>query len=88
MSDARKPRILVADDQRDVLAALKLLLKGEGYSIQTATSPTEVAEFVQADDFDVLLLDLNYTRDTTSGPGRPGAAATPAGATTRTCRSS
>jgi len=67
VSDARKPRILVADDQRDVLAALKLLLKGEGYSIQTATSPTEVAEFVQADDFDVLLLDLNYTRDTTSG---------------------
>ncbi|MGD8495027.1 MAG: sigma-54 dependent transcriptional regulator [Gemmatimonadales bacterium] len=67
MSEARKPRILVADDQRDVLAALKLLLKSEGYSIQTATSPAEVAEFVQADDFDVLLLDLNYTRDTTSG---------------------
>jgi DNA-binding NtrC family response regulator len=67
VSEARKPRILVADDQRDVLAALKLLLKSEGYSIQTATSPAEVAEFVQADDFDVLLLDLNYTRDTTSG---------------------
>ncbi len=67
MSDDRKPRILVADDQRDVLAALKLLLKKEGFAIQTAASPTEVAEYVQADDFDVLLLDLNYTRDTTSG---------------------
>ncbi|MFW6084381.1 MAG: sigma-54-dependent transcriptional regulator [Gemmatimonadota bacterium] len=67
MSEAAKPRILVADDQRDVLAALELLLKKEGYAIQTAGSPAEVAEYVQADDFDVLLLDLNYTRDTTSG---------------------
>lgn len=67
MTEASKPRILVADDQRDVLAALKLLLKKEGFAIQTAGSPAEVAEYVQADDFDVLLLDLNYTRDTTSG---------------------
>ena len=67
MTEASKPRILVADDQHDVLAALKLLLKKEGYGIQTAGSPAEVAEYVQADDFDVLLLDLNYTRDTTSG---------------------
>jgi DNA-binding NtrC family response regulator len=67
VSDDRKPRILVADDQRDVLSALKLLLKGEGYTAQTATSPAEVLELVQGDDFDALLLDLNYTRDTTSG---------------------
>lgn len=67
MSDGRKPRILVADDQRDVLAALKLLLKGEGYLAQTAASPTEVLELIEGDDFDALLLDLNYTRDTTSG---------------------
>jgi len=62
-----KPKILVADDQHDVLAALRLLMKGEGYSTQTAASPAEVLELLQVDDFDVLLLDLNYTRDTTSG---------------------
>ncbi|MDH3297495.1 MAG: sigma-54 dependent transcriptional regulator [Gemmatimonadota bacterium] len=67
MTTVSRPRILLADDQQDVLAALKLLLKGEGYSTQTAASPTEVLELLQADDFDVLLLDLNYTRDTTSG---------------------
>jgi len=63
----RRPCILVADDQQDVLAALKLLLKSEGYETRTATSPAEVVEHVRADDFDALLLDLNYTRDTTSG---------------------
>ena len=63
----RRPCILVADDQQDVLAALKLLLKSEGYETRTATSPAEVVEHVQADDFDALLLDLNYARDTTSG---------------------
>ena len=61
------PRVLVADDQPDVLAALRLLLRGDGCEITTATSPAEVLELVEADDFDVLLLDLNYTRDTTSG---------------------
>ncbi len=60
-------RILVADDQADVLAALRLLLKSEGFDAQTATSPSEVLEALEAEDFDVLLLDLNYTRDTTSG---------------------
>ena len=64
---AQRPCILVADDQQDVLAALKLLLKSEGYETRTATSPAEVVEHVQADDFDALLLDLNYARDTTSG---------------------
>ncbi|MEE8487145.1 MAG: response regulator, partial [Gemmatimonadota bacterium] len=67
MTAGPKPKILVADDQKDVLAALRLLMKGEGYAAQTATSPSEVLELVQADDFDVVLLDLNYTRDTTSG---------------------
>lgn len=67
MTAGTKPKILVADDQHDVLAALRLLMKGEGYATQTAASPTEVLELLQADDFDVLLLDLNYTRDTTSG---------------------
>lgn len=61
------PRILVADDQADILAAARLLLKSEGCEVQTAASPAEVLELLEGDEFDVLLLDLNYTRDTTSG---------------------
>ena len=64
---ATAPRILVADDQPDVLEALKLLLKGEGYDVQTATSPRAVLTALDARDFDALLIDMNYTRDTTSG---------------------
>ena len=61
------PRILVADDQPDVLEALRLLLKGEGFTIVTAPSPAGAVAAVENADFDALLLDLNYTRDTTSG---------------------
>ncbi len=61
------PRVLVADDQPDVLEALRLLLKGEGCRIESVTSPAKVIEALAAQDFDVLLIDLNYTRDTTSG---------------------
>ncbi len=61
------PRILVADDQPDVLQAVRLLLKSEGYEITTAASPKEVATALADRDFDVLLLDMNYARDTTSG---------------------
>jgi DNA-binding NtrC family response regulator len=60
-------RVLVADDQPDVLQALRLLLKGEGCQIETAASPAAVLAAVEAQDFDVALIDLNYTRDTTSG---------------------
>ncbi len=60
-------RILVADDQPDVLEALRLLLKGEGYGIETATAPRQVIRAVESGDFDLVLIDLNYTRDTTSG---------------------
>src|SRR5512142_794251 len=60
-------RILVADDQRDVLAALQLLLGGEGYAVDTAMSPGGVLAAVERQDFDALLLDMNYTRDTTGG---------------------
>jgi DNA-binding NtrC family response regulator len=60
-------RVLVADDQPDVLEALRLLLKGEGFEIQTASSPAGVLHAVEAGDFDLVLMDLNYTRDTTSG---------------------
>jgi DNA-binding NtrC family response regulator len=61
------PRILIADDQPDVLEALRLLLKGEGFQIETAASPQQMMAALEARDFDVLLIDLNYTRDTTSG---------------------
>ena len=67
MSTLVPPRLLIADDQRDVLEALRLLLKGEGYETDTATSPRAVLEAVQARQFDLLLMDLNYARDTTSG---------------------
>jgi DNA-binding NtrC family response regulator len=62
-----KARILVADDQADVLQALRLLLKAEGCEIETATSPAGVLAAVDAREFDIALIDLNYTRDTTSG---------------------
>lgn len=62
-----RPRVLIADDQPDVLGALRLLLKQEGFLITTASSPAEVLAAVQERDFDVALIDLNYSRDTTSG---------------------
>lgn len=61
------PRILIADDQADVLEALRLLLKGEGYQIESAASPAAIVAALEARDFDVVIMDLNYTRDTTSG---------------------
>jgi DNA-binding NtrC family response regulator len=61
------PHILVADDQADVREALRLLLKGEGYVIETVASPAAVISAVQSADFDAVLLDLNYARDTTTG---------------------
>jgi DNA-binding NtrC family response regulator len=57
----------VADDQPDVLEALRLLLKGEGFDLETASSPAGVLAAVERGDFDLVLMDLNYTRDTTSG---------------------
>src|SRR5690554_4679309 len=60
-------RVLVADDQPDVLEALRLLLKAEGYQIETAASPAGIMAAVEDKEYDVLLMDLNYARDTTSG---------------------
>jgi len=60
-------RILVADDQLDVLKALRLLLKPEGHSVEIATSAAGVLEAAQNQDFDVVLMDLNYVRGSTSG---------------------
>src|SRR5437870_9707512 len=61
------PKILIADDQVDVLAALRLLLKGEHYDIVTASSPAGVLKIVESQDLDLVLMDLNYARDTTAG---------------------
>jgi DNA-binding NtrC family response regulator len=61
------PRILIADDQADVVAALSLLLKGEGFTIESASSPAGVLKALDGQEFDVVLIDLNYARDTTSG---------------------
>src|SRR5258708_27783891 len=61
------PRTLIADDQPDVLEALRLLLKGEGYQTEAVTAPAAVIEGVKQGDFDIVLMDLNYARDTTSG---------------------
>jgi DNA-binding NtrC family response regulator len=61
------PRVLIADDQPDVLEALRLLLKGEGFQIEAATSPAGILTALESRDFDVVIMDLNYTRDTTSG---------------------
>jgi DNA-binding NtrC family response regulator len=60
-------RILVADDQADVIEALRLLLKPEGFIIDTAASPQQLLRQLEVKDYDVVLMDLNYTRDTTSG---------------------
>jgi len=62
-----RARILIADDQADVVTALKLLLSDEDYDVTAAASPAAVLAAVEHADFDLALLDLNYTRDTTSG---------------------
>jgi DNA-binding NtrC family response regulator len=60
-------RILIADDQRDVLEALRILLKGEGHQTESVTSVTGIFNALQQRDYALLMMDLNYTRDTTSG---------------------
>lgn len=61
------PRTLIADDEPDILTALRLLLKSDGYEPETASSPAGVLEAIERSQFDVVLIDLNYARDTTSG---------------------
>jgi DNA-binding NtrC family response regulator len=60
-------RIIVADDQPAVCEALRLLLKNEGYQVTLVNSPMLLLEAVQTEDFALAMIDLNYTRDTTSG---------------------
>ena len=64
---ANRPRILAADDQQHILEAIELLLKREGYKVDTAQSPLLVREALAGTSYDSVLIDLNYTRDTTSG---------------------
>ena len=60
-------RILIADDQQDILDALRLLLKNHGYTTRGVTSSSDLLEALANDEFDLLLMDLNYARDSTSG---------------------
>ena len=60
-------RVLIADDQRDVLEALRILLKGEGHQTESVTSVSGIFNALQQRDYALLMMDLNYTRDTTSG---------------------
>lgn len=66
-SASNAPRILIADDQWNVCEALRLLLKSDGYELEMASSPEDAVALLRQEPFDLLLLDLNYTRDTTSG---------------------
>ena len=62
-----RPRTLIADDDPGIIAALEMLLANNGYELETVTSPAAVVEAIRHSQFDVVLMDLNYTRDTTSG---------------------
>ncbi len=64
---AAAPRLLIADDQPFILEALTLLLRPEGFQVETARTPALVLDCLQSHEYDALLIDLNYTRDTTSG---------------------
>jgi len=66
-SSPNRHRVLVADDQADIRESLRLLLKNEGFDTQMAASPAELLSAIEAREFDAVLMDLNYTRDTTSG---------------------
>jgi len=67
LRENRAPRILAADDQPHILEALQLLLDPHGYRVEKASSPAQVREALNLDSYDAVLIDLNYTRDTTSG---------------------
>ena len=66
-SQSRAPRVLAADDQRPILEALELLLRPQGYAVDAVSSPVLAREALATEFYDAVLIDLNYTRDTTSG---------------------
>ena len=65
--ETMQTRILIADDQPDVIGALHMLLKTHGYATESVSSPAELLETIAHQEFDLILMDLNYARDTTSG---------------------
>jgi sigma-B regulation protein RsbU (phosphoserine phosphatase) len=67
IEDAVQARVLIADDQPDILEALGLLLRTNGYQVHRASSPAAILEALDGNPFDLLLMDLNFARDTTSG---------------------
>lgn len=67
MESVDPPFVLIADDQADILKAMRIFLRGEGCKTKTASSPAEALEHIERNAFDIALIDLNYARDTTSG---------------------
>ena len=67
MATPKKPRVLVADDNADVVVALRILLEGAGFAVVPASSPAGAEALAASEDLDVALVDMNYARDTTSG---------------------
>src|SRR5712664_3781130 len=66
-SSSKSPRVLAADDQQHILQAIELLLKPQGYEVDVVRSPELAREALASSSYDAVLIDLNYTRDTTSG---------------------
>src|SRR6202140_162749 len=64
---AAPARVLAADDQEHILEAIELLLRPHGYKVDKVRSPVLVREALASSSYDAVLIDLNYTRDTTSG---------------------
>src|SRR3979490_510594 len=67
MQEGQRSRLLIADDQPAILDALEILLRPEGYRLDRAASPRQLIECLASESYDAVLMDMNYTRDTTSG---------------------
>ena len=65
--EGQRSRLLIADDQPAILDALEILLRPEGYRLDRAASPRQLIECLASETYDAVLMDMNYTRDTTSG---------------------
>src|SRR3974390_3769249 len=66
-TESERPRVMAVDDQQDILDAIELLLNAQGYDVETARSPQLMREALASGSYAALLIDLNSTRDTTSG---------------------
>lgn len=67
MKTEQLPHILIADDQKHILETLSILLEGEGFRVTAVTELDEILSCCQSNEYDLALLDMNYTQDTTSG---------------------